>query len=138
FAGFISSLIFGVMGQQELRQIVKAPLLGLPHRAAAGMTFSIPLMVPFLIIAIAAMLKTVGDITLCQKVNDAEWKRTDMQSVSGGVLANSVGTFFSGLIGGFAQNTASASIGLSLATGTTSRVLSYPAGILVIALAFVP
>jgi NCS2 family nucleobase:cation symporter-2 len=102
------------------------------------MSFSLPLLIPFLVIATAAMLKTVGDLTLCQKVNDADWKRTDLKSVSGGVLANSVGTVFSGLIGGFAQNTASASIGLSLATGTTSRALAYPAGILVIVLAFVP
>jgi xanthine permease XanP len=138
FAGFASSLIFGVRTWNELRQALSAPLLGIPHRAASGMSFSLPLLIPFLVIATAAMLKTVGDLTLCQKVNDADWKRTDLKSVSGGVLANSVGTVFSGLIGGFAQNTASASIGLSLATGTTSRALAYPAGILVIVLAFVP
>jgi xanthine permease XanP len=138
FAGFASSLIFGLRSWDQLRQGLSGPLFGIPHRAASGMSFSFPLLVPFLIIAIAAMLKTVGDLTLCQKVNDADWKRTDMKSVSGGVMANSVGTMFSGLIGGFAQNTASASIGLSLATATTSRALAYPAGILVIVLAFIP
>jgi len=138
FAGFVASLIFGVVTWAQLRQALSAPLLGFPHRAAAGMSFSLPLMVPFLIIAVAAMLKTVGDITLCQKINDADWKRTAMQSVTGGMMANSIGSVFSGLIGGFAQNTASASIGLSLATATTSRALAYPAGVLVIALAFVP
>jgi xanthine permease XanP len=138
FAGFVSSLILGVRTWEQLRQTMSAPLLGIPHRAASGMSFSFPLIIPFLIIAIAASLKAVGDLTLCEKVNDADWKRTDLKSVSGGVLANSVGTIFSGLLGGFAQNTASASVGLSLATATTSRVLAYPAGILVIALAFVP
>src|SRR5262249_29680528 len=83
FAGFVSSLMFGVSSWQELRKVLSAPLLEFPHRAAAGMTFSLPLMVPFLIIAVAAMLKSVGDVTLCQKVNDADWKRTDMKSVSG-------------------------------------------------------
>jgi xanthine permease XanP len=138
FAGFASSLIFGARTWEQIRQALGAPLLGIPHRAASGMSFSFPLIVPFLIIAIAATLKSVGDLTLCQKVNDADWKRTDLKSVSGGVLANSLGTIFSGLLGGFAQNTASASVGLSLATATTSRALAYPAGILVIALAFVP
>jgi xanthine permease XanP len=138
FAGFASSLTFGVRTWEQLHQSLSAPLFGIPHRAASGMSFSFPLIVPFLIIAIAATLKAVGDITLCQKVNDADWKRTDLKSVSGGILANSVGTIFSGLLGGFAQNTASPSIGLSLATATTSRALAYPAGILVIVLAFVP
>src|SRR5262249_49740965 len=48
------------------------------------------------------------------------------------------GTAVSGLLGGIAQNTASSSIGLSLATGTTSRAICLPLGLLVIGLAFFP
>jgi NCS2 family nucleobase:cation symporter-2 len=71
-------------------------------------------------------------------MNDADWKRTDMNSVSGGVMANSIGTVISGLIGGVAQNNASASLGLEIATGVTSRFVALPAGLIVIALAFFP
>jgi NCS2 family nucleobase:cation symporter-2 len=80
----------------------------------------------------------VGDFTLCQKINDADWKRTDMKSASGGLLASGLGTLFSGLSGGVAQTTVSSCIGLSLATGTTSRSLAIPTGIMVAALAFFP
>ena len=80
----------------------------------------------------------VGDLTLCQKINDADWKRTDMKSASGGLLTSGLGTLLSGLSGGLAQTTVSSCIGLSLATGTTSRSLAIPTGIMIAALAFFP
>ena len=109
-----------------------------PARVATGLSFKWALLPPFLIAVLTASLKTVGDTTLCQKVNDPEWKRTDMKSVSGGVLTNGLGTAISGLLGGIGQNTASSSIGISVATGTTSRAIALPLGLLVIGLAFFP
>jgi NCS2 family nucleobase:cation symporter-2 len=53
-------------------------------------------------------------------------------------MANSLGTLLSGIFGGVAQNNASACLGLELATGVTSRAIALPAGIIVIALAFIP
>jgi xanthine permease XanP len=111
---------------------------GLPHLFTGGRDFRLSLLLPFLIAGLTASLKTVGDITLCQKINDEDWKRTDMRSVSGGLFANGIGTFISGLLGGVAQNTVSSSVGLSVATGTTSRSLALPTGLIVIALAFFP
>ena len=136
--GFVSALAFGLVTWSELRAQLAQPLFGIPMRPAVGFSVDIALLVPFLLIATAATLKTVGDLTLCQKMNDLEWKRTEMKSVSGGVMANSIGTIIAGLMGGLAQNTASASIGLSLATATASRAVLLPAGLMTIALAFFP
>jgi xanthine permease XanP len=61
-----------------------------------------------------------------------------MKSASGGLLTSGLGTLLSGLSGGVAQTTVSSSIGLSLATGTTSRSLAIPTGIMIAALAFFP
>jgi len=91
-----------------------------------------------MIASLTAGLKMVGDLTLCQKINDADWKRTDMKSASGGLLTSGLGTLLSGLSGGLAQTTVSSCIGLSLATGTTSRSLAIPTGIMIAALAFFP
>jgi xanthine permease XanP len=110
----------------------------LPHRIATGFAFRLSMVIPFLIACLAANLKTVGDLTLCQRINDADWKRTNMKSISGGILTNGFGTFFSGLFGGLPQNTVSSCVGLSLASGTTSRSIALPAGLMVIALAFFP
>lgn len=136
--GHITALALGLLSWSQVRAQWAQPLFSLPHRVVAGFAFQPSLLIPFIIIGIAATLKTVGDLTLCQKMNDAEWKRTDMASVSGGVMANSLGTIFSGLLGGFAQNNASACLGLELATGVTSRAIAVPAGLIVVGLALLP
>jgi NCS2 family nucleobase:cation symporter-2 len=136
--GYIAAIPLGLLSWAEIQAQWSQPFLGIPHRAADGIAFRPSLLIPFLVIGIAATLKTVGDITLCQKMNDSQWERTDLKSASGGVMANSLGTIFSGLLGGVAQNNASSSLGLELATGVTSRAIALPAGLIVIALAFIP
>ena len=137
-AGYAVAAAMGEFHSSQLLGQMPSAWISFPVRAAAGLSFQWALLPPFLIAALTASLKTVGDTTLCQKANDTGWKRTDMQSVSGGVFANGLGTALSGLLGGIGQNTASSSIGVSLAAGTTSRVISLPLGVLVIALAFFP
>lgn len=137
-AGYAAAMFTGLLNWSQIRAEWAGPLLSLPRRIPVGLAVRPSLMLPFFIIGIAATIKTVGDLTLCQKMNDSEWKRTDMESVSGGVMANSLGTVFSGLMGGFAQNNASACLGLELATGVTSRAIALPAGLILICLAFIP
>src|SRR5215467_7128972 len=137
-AGYGTAIASGALAWHQFAAQFSEPWISLPRRAPVGIGFRFSLLIPFLIAGLTASLKTVGDITLCQKINDAEWKRTDMRSVSGGLFANGVGTFLAGLFGGVAQNTVSSSVGLSLATGTTSRSLALPTGLIIIVLAFFP
>jgi NCS2 family nucleobase:cation symporter-2 len=137
-AGYAAARATGEFHVAQLLAQMPPGFLSFPHRATAGLSFRVALLPPFLIAAMAASLKTVGDTTLCQKANDTGWKRTDMRSVSGGVFANGFGSAVSGLLGGIGQNTASSSIGISIATGTTSRAIALPLGLLVIAFAFFP
>jgi len=137
-AGFAIGWATGEFHAAQLLAQMPPGFLSFPHRAVSGLSFKAALLPPFLIAALTASLKTVGDTTLCQKVNDTAWKRTDMKSVSGGVFANGFGSAISGLLGGIGQNTASSSIGISLAAGTTSRAIALPLGLLVVGLAFFP
>ncbi len=138
-AGYAAALGFGILKLSQFRAVLAAPLVGLPHRPASGeWTFSVGLLGPFLIASLSSVLKSVGDLTLCQKINDTHWKRTDMKSVAGGILAGSVGTTLAGLIGGVGQSTFSSNVGLSMATGVTSRAIAIPAGSILIGLAFFP
>lgn len=137
-AGYAAAVALGQFHSAQLLAQMPPAFVSFPKRVASGLSFKLALLPPFLIAALTASLKTVGDTTLCQRVNDAEWKRTDMKSVGGGVLTNGLGTAISGLLGGIGQNTASSSVGISLATGTTSRVIALPLGLLVIGLAFFP
>jgi xanthine permease XanP len=136
--GYTVALSTRVIHFGELSGGSSVAWIDLPHRASSGMTFRSVLLAPFLIACLTATLKSVGDLTLCQKINDVNWKRTEMKSVGAGLFANGLGITISGLAGGVSQNTVSSSIGLSLASGITSRSVALPTGLGVIALAFVP
>jgi len=136
--GYIAAVPIGMLSWADIWAQWSQPFIGMPHRAAYGFAFRPSLLIPYFVIGIAATMKSVGDITLCQKMNDTAWERTNLKSASGGVLANSLGTMFSGLLGGVAQNNASSCLGLEIATGVTSRAVAFPAGLIVLALAFIP
>jgi NCS2 family nucleobase:cation symporter-2 len=136
--GYLLAYFFGVFQTERLQEMLAAPMISLPRKAYTGWAFDFALLPAFLIASLASTLKSVGDLTLCQKINDADWKRTDMQSVGGGILAGAIGTGLSGLLGGIGQSTFSSNVGLSLATGATSRSIAIPCGILMILLAFLP
>jgi len=139
FAGYAAAFGFGILKPSNFQAIWAAPFVSLPSRPpGSGWAFRVGLLGPFLIASLSSVLKTVGDLTLCQKINDNHWKRTDMKSVAGGILAGSIGTTLSGIIGGVGQSTFSSNVGLSMATGVTSRVVALPAGLVLIALACFP
>src|SRR5262249_50029382 len=136
--GFVVCYLCGVFQTEGLREMLAAPMVSLPQKIHTDWSFDLVLLPAFLIASLASTLKSVGDLTLCQKINDADWKRIDMQSVSGGIFAVAIGTGLSGLLGGIGQSTFSSNVGLSLATGVTSRSIALPCGILMILLAFLP
>lgn len=136
--GYALAVAFHIMSMQQFANELSAPWASLPRRVPGGLAFQWAVLVPFLIACLTASLKSVGDITLCQKINDENWKRTNMQSVAGGIFANGVGIALSGIVGGTAQNTVTSSVGLSSASGMTSRSLAVPVGLGVIGLAFFP
>jgi xanthine permease XanP len=37
------------------------------------------------------MLRTVGVITTCQKINDLDWKRPELKSIQRGIVADGIG-----------------------------------------------
>jgi NCS2 family nucleobase:cation symporter-2 len=137
-AGYLGSYTLGLLTRQQLGTALAAPLISFPERAQAGWSFSFASLLPFLVASLCSTLKTVGDLTLCQKINDTDWKRTDMKSVSGGILVGAIGSMSSGLFGGIGQSTFSSNVGLSIATGATSRSIALPCGLILIVLAFFP
>jgi xanthine permease XanP len=136
--GYLSAYAAGLLGETQLHRTMAAPLLSLPRRIEGGWLFNPALLLAFFIASLASTLKSVGDLTLCQRINDMDWKRTEMKSVSGGILAGSIGTMLAGVLGGAGQSTFSSNVGLSIATGATSRHIAMPCGLILIVLAFFP
>jgi len=137
-AGYAVSFATGVLTLDKARLIIDSALFQLPEMGKFGISFSTVMLVPFLVAAFSSALKTMGDLTTCQKINDADWKRIEMRSISRGMLACAAGNITSGLLGALGQSVSSSNIGLSIATGATSRRIGYAAGGILMLLAFFP
>ncbi|HPC85181.1 MAG TPA: solute carrier family 23 protein [Smithellaceae bacterium] len=136
--GYGASAAAGLLNRDTFRVMMEAPFFALPAVGDYGVSFQWILLVPFLVAALSSALKTMGDLTTCQKINDAQWKRPDMVNISGGVLACGISNILSGMLGALGQSVSSSNIGLSIATGATSRRIAYSTGIILVLLAFFP
>jgi xanthine permease XanP len=136
--GYAASIALGILNSSQIANFTEAPIAAAPNLDYFGLTFDVVLFLPFLIAIICSTLKTVGDITTCQKINDVDWKRTDMKNVSQGILADGMSAVFGGLVGAMGQSTSTSNIGLSIGTGATSRKIAFAIGGILVFLAFLP
>jgi xanthine permease XanP len=136
--GYAMAFFLGVIGPKQFEHFGQSPWFSWPAPGSYGISFSTALIIPFVVAALSSALKTMGDLTTCQKINDAAWKRPDMKSISRGILACASGNLLSGLAGALGQSPSSSNIGLSIATGATSRTIAYATGGILIVLAFMP
>jgi NCS2 family nucleobase:cation symporter-2 len=137
-AGYLAAAGAGILSVADLRPVEAAPLVHVPSVGHLAWSFEPALAIPFAVAALAACLRAMGDVTTCQKINDAEWTRPSMRSISGGVLANGLSTATAGLLGTIGVNTLTSGVGLAGATGVTSRRIAHVVGGMFLILAFLP
>jgi NCS2 family nucleobase:cation symporter-2 len=120
--------------------LADASWFALPGKGVEHFKFAIDwtLVFPFLIVSLCASLKTFGNLTTCQKINNKNWKETDMKNIGNGLFADGISVTLGGLLGGMAVDTSASNVGLSVATSATSRRIAYYAGGIFICLAFMP
>jgi NCS2 family nucleobase:cation symporter-2 len=136
--GYVVAAILGVLPAVDLERLRAAALVRLPDASHVRWAFDAGLMIPFAVAAVAASLRAMGDVTICQKTNDAAWTRPDMRTISGGALANGLSTALAGLLGTIGTNTSTSNVGLAAATGVTSRRVAYAVSGIYLLLAFMP
>lgn len=136
--GYSAAVAAGLMRSEDLARLSAAPMVALPSIDHLGLAFDATLAVPFVVGALAACMRAMGDVTICQKSNDADWVRPDMRSISGGAMANGIGTVLAGLAGSVGLNTSTSNVGLAGATGVTSRSVAAATGGVFLLLAFLP
>lgn len=137
-AGCVLAALIGHMDLEQVRSLARLPLAAWPDLALPRPVFHPAVFAAFLAGALASAFKTAGNVIACQKIEDPQWKRADMASIGGGVMAEAAGTVLAGLTGGMGQTSSSGNIGVNIATGATSRVVGLVTGGLLILLAFFP
>lgn len=136
--GYVAAFALGRCTGADLALAMDRPLVWFPFTRHPGWAFDIALALPVGIAVLCSSIKSIGDLTTCQKINDPDWKRPDMNNIQKGILADSLGCFSAGLLGGFGQSTSSTNVGLTIATGATSRYIAFFTGLVLLVLAFCP
>ncbi|WP_170984166.1 uracil-xanthine permease family protein [Rhodoligotrophos defluvii] len=137
-AGVTAALIAGLFPPETFAQLAATPWFALPDPRYISFRFDIALLPTFLAAGLAATLRTIGVVTTCQKANDASWTRPDFNNLRKGVLADGLGCAVGGALGAPGMNIAPSLVGVSIATGVTSRVIAYACATVLVILAFVP
>jgi NCS2 family nucleobase:cation symporter-2 len=136
--GMAGSLALGLVPTDDMAGFINAPMIAIPEPHYLAYDFRFSLIPAFLMAGTAAMLRTVGLITTCQKINDADWKRPDLGPIQRGILADGIGCMVGGLLGVMGMNTAPSLVGVSKATGATSRYIAFSCAAILIIFAFIP
>jgi NCS2 family nucleobase:cation symporter-2 len=136
--GYALCIGTGLAGADPLGLIAASPLVALPDPRYFGLSFQPVLMIPFGIAAIVTFVKSIGEFSICQRINNTEWKRPDMKNIQSGLFADGIASCLGGLAGGMGQTGSSSNIGLSIATRSTSRYIGFVTGGILIVLAFLP
>jgi xanthine permease XanP len=136
--GYGASAALGILDFSAANPSGGLPLLRFPNLYFLQWRFDASLIAPFAIVAIAGTLHLMGNISTAQRINDADWVRPNFMSLSGGQVGNGVASIISAMIGSLGINSYSSSIGLSVATGITSRSIAYIITVVFALLSLVP
>lgn len=131
--------VTALLGQLEGTQALQGvPLLALPQVSKPVFGLDAGMAMATVLVAVLTQLDTLGSVTIMDKMDDADWKRADMQSIGGGIRANGLGDLCLGLFGSFPTATSSANIALAYATRSTARVVGLTTAALLALVAFLP
>lgn len=136
--GVVCAGVAGIYAPGALDRLAGMSVLELPNLSYISFDFVPELAPAFLAAGIAAALRTVGVVTTCQRANDADWESPDFDNIRKGVLADGLGCAIGGLMGTPGMSVGPSPVGVSIATGVTSRVVAYACAGVLFVLAFVP
>lgn len=136
--GYSLAAYFGFIQPEQWARVQTAAFIDFPRLTPPGIAFDAGLLLPFAVLGLSAAMKGAGDLTVCEKISDADWKYADLKRGSSALLTFGLGTMLSSVFGGFAVMSSSSNIGLSAATAATSRYINYTCGVVLIGLAFFP
>jgi len=136
--GYGAAWMLGLFTEHHYQEVASAPLVAFPRPFKYGWSLPWAAVIPFCVACLCSTLKSVGDIITCQKINDDDWKRADMNNVCRGLMADAAGAVSAGVLGGMGQSTSSSNVALSIATGATSRSIAWVTGIMLFILALLP
>ena len=136
--GMTAAWCVGLITPDDLKTFADASWLAWPQPSWLHLDFNPGLIPAFLASGVAAGLRAVGVITTCQRLNDAAWRRPDTQNIRKGVLADGLSNVIGGSLGVTGMSIGPSLVGVSGATGATSRAIGFVASLVLLVFAVSP
>ena len=136
--GYGVAALLEVFPQDFSTELARSPIFALPDPRFLSYSFEPSLMLPFAIAGLASGLRVVGVLTTCQQMNDAAWRRPNIESISGGVIADGIGCAVGGVLAAPGMSASPSLVGIEKITGVTSRILAWPIAGWLVALSCLP
>jgi NCS2 family nucleobase:cation symporter-2 len=136
--GYLLSGFTGHITAAQITGLLALPVFALPSVAHISYAFDLSMLIPFAVSGLAAAMSTTAVITTYQRLNDADWVRPEMKSISGGIFGDGIAATVAGLLGTYGLVVSTANVGLVAATGVASRRIAYVVAALLALAAFQP
>jgi len=137
--GVAVAFALSLFGDDAMRDIAASPWFAVPSLSYMSLAHWDPSLMPaFMAAGMAAAIRTVGVVTTCQRANEPGWTRPDFVSIRKGILADGLGCALGGMVGAPGMNIGPSLVGVSIATGVTSRSIAYGTAVVMVILAFMP
>jgi len=136
--GYGVAAFLQVFPKEFSTELARSPIFALPDPRFLSYGFEPSLMLPFAIAGLASGLRVVGVLTTCQQINDAAWRRPDMESISAGVIADGIGCAVGGALAAPGMSASPSLVGIEKITGVTSRIIAWSIAGWLVALSCLP
>jgi xanthine permease XanP len=136
--GYFAAAAFHVFPSSFLTDFAAAHFFRVPDVSFLSYSFAPSFAAPFAIAGLASGLRVIGVLTTCQQMNNAAWRRPDMQNIEAGVRADGLGCLVGGLLGVSGMSASPSLVSIEKTTGATSRVIAWSIALWLILLSCLP
>ncbi|MBB6713934.1 nucleobase:cation symporter-2 family protein [Clostridium gasigenes] len=123
------------LGLVDFTAIKEASWISMPKIFEYGVTFDLKALIAFIPAYFVTAIETVGCLKAVGEVSEVEM---DEKRIGAGVLSDAIGSAIGGVVGAFPNTTFSQNVGLIPLTKIASRYVAVTAGIILVALGFLP
>lgn len=135
FIGYIVCILLGLVDFTPIKDASWIGLPGIPLVLKHGIKFSLSGVAPFVIAYLVTTIETVGCLIA---IGEASEKEASSKEISGGVLADGIGSFIAGFFGAGPNTSFSQNVGLIPITKVASRHVVIVSGIIMMILGVFP
>lgn len=122
----------------DLHTLRTVPVFALPQLQVPVFDMDPGIFVAIALVSVLSQLDTLACAVILDKMDNADWRRTNMRAVGGGITANGLGDTLCSLLGSFPTAVCSANIALAHATRSTSRFIGLATAAVLLLVAFLP